>query len=189
MSVHQESLDITKPVEQVENPPDLEYSAVRNDSLAMFGAAIGGAVLGMLLTLLILAIINGGTLSFTGGERLAVFEAQLARIDENVNAVAYNVDVVAQQTAAIQDDVVKSTAAMQGEIESQNVAIAALDQAIVSLDQTRQQFDVFVTALADAMNTVQESMNAVAVDAVAADDAAGSASAGPSPAIQNGIDL
>ena len=73
MSVHQESLEMSKPEERTETAPELEYRAVSHDSLSMFLAAIGGAILGMLLTLLILALINGGTLSFTGGERLAVF--------------------------------------------------------------------------------------------------------------------
>ena len=77
MSVHQESLDMAKPMERAQDPPELEYNTYRHDSLSMFGAAIGGAVLGMLLTLLILAIINGGTLSFSGGERLAVMEASM----------------------------------------------------------------------------------------------------------------
>src|SRR4029078_6337907 len=97
MSVHQESLDMTRPVERAQEPPSLEYNAVRNDSLTMFGAAIGGAILGMLLTLLVLAVINGGTLSLSGGERLDVLEASVARIDENVGAVSHNVDMVAQQ--------------------------------------------------------------------------------------------
>ena len=89
MSVHQESLEMSRPVERVQEPPSLEYNAVRNDSLTMFGAAIGGAVLGMLLTLLVLAVINGGTLSFSGGARLDLLEASVARIDENVGAVSY----------------------------------------------------------------------------------------------------
>jgi hypothetical protein len=78
MSVSHESLDMARPVERSEQPPDLEYNAVRNESLTMFGAAIGGAILGMLLTLLVLAVINGGTLSFSGGERLDVLEASVA---------------------------------------------------------------------------------------------------------------
>ncbi len=102
MSVHNESLDMARPVERAQEPPELEYNAVRNDSLTMFGAAIGGAILGMLLTLLILAVINGGTLSFSGGERLDVLEASVTRIDENVGAVSYNVDVVVEQARTLQ---------------------------------------------------------------------------------------
>src|SRR3954451_9939578 len=101
MSVHQESLDI-RPVERTPEAPSEEYNAVRNDSLTMFGAAIGGAILGMLLTLLVLAVINGGTLSFSGGERLDVLEASVARIDENVGAVSQNVDMVAEQAQSMQ---------------------------------------------------------------------------------------
>src|SRR4051794_41046754 len=101
MSVHQESLDM-RPVEHTQEPPSLEYNAVRNDSLTMFGAAIGGAILGMLLTLLVLAVINGGTLSFSGDQRLDSLEDSVARIDENVGAVSYNVDMVAQQAQTLQ---------------------------------------------------------------------------------------
>ena len=64
MSVHSESLEMTTPDaanQEAESAPELEYKSVRNDSLSMFGAAIGGAILGMLLTLLVLAMINGGT--------------------------------------------------------------------------------------------------------------------------------
>ncbi len=155
MSVHQESLDMTKSVERMEEPPELEYSAVRNDSLAMFGAAIGGALLGMLLTLLVLAILNGGTLSFTGGERLAVFEASLARVDENVGAVSYNVDVVAQQAREIQNQLGQVEAALSQRLDEQDAQIGELGEAIAILDRTRNQFDIFVAALSDALSTMQ----------------------------------
>ena len=64
MSVQHESLDM-KPTERKQEAPELEYKAASQDSLSMFFAAVGGAVLGMLATLLILALINGGKLDFS----------------------------------------------------------------------------------------------------------------------------
>ena len=60
MSVKHESLEM-KPAERKPEAPELEYKAASQDSLSMFFAAIGGAVLGMLATLLVLALVNGGT--------------------------------------------------------------------------------------------------------------------------------
>uniref|UniRef100_A0A540V8W5 SD-repeat containing protein B domain-containing protein n=2 Tax=Litorilinea aerophila TaxID=1204385 RepID=A0A540V8W5_9CHLR len=182
MSVHQESLDMTKSVERMEEPPELEYSAVRNDSLAMFGAAIGGALLGMLLTLLVLAILNGGTLSFTGGERLAVFEASLARVDENVGAVSYNVDVVAQQAREIQSQLGQVEAALSQRLDEQDAQIGELGEAIAILDRTRNQFDVFVAALSDALSTMKSLEAEAAAPAEAAPAPAESAPAEAAPA-------
>jgi uncharacterized protein YukE len=152
MSVHQESLDMARPVERVQEPPSLEYNAVRNDSLTMFGAAIGGAVLGMLLTLLVLAVINGGTLSFSGGERLDLLEASVARIDENVGAVSYNVDLVAQQAQTLQTEV----ATLEGEFTGN---IAELQSAVDTLNRSTNQFTVFLTALDDALSQATEAMD------------------------------
>lgn len=65
MSVHQESLTGNAGgAHQTDEAPELEYAVVEQDSLMMFGAAMGGAVLGTLMTLLILVIINNGTLRF-----------------------------------------------------------------------------------------------------------------------------
>ena len=104
MSVKNESMDI-KSTERKQEAPELEYKAASQDSLSMFFAAIGGAVLGMLATLLILALINGGTLNFIHPERLAVLEQNLTRVNENVGAVSTNVDNVAQQVTAMRSDI------------------------------------------------------------------------------------
>jgi len=150
MSVHSESLEITTPDvprEQFESIPELEYRAARKDSLNMFGAAIGGAVLGMLLTLLVLAMINGGTLSFSGGERLDALEATTARINENVGSVSTNVDIVAEQAALMQ--------AQLGTLESTLTSeLATVNESIVVLEQTRSQFDAFIGAMTSALNEV-----------------------------------
>lgn len=155
MSVHHESLDITRPVEHSQDPPSLEYNAVRNDSLTMFGAAIGGAVLGMLLTLLVLAVINGGTLSFSGGERLDVLEANVARIDENVGAVSYNVDMVAQQAQTLQTQL----ATLEGELGGN---IAELQTAVDTLNRSTSQFGIFLTALDQALSEATAAMEEAA---------------------------
>ncbi|MEZ4830952.1 MAG: hypothetical protein R2873_02935 [Caldilineaceae bacterium] len=73
MSVQQEPMRMNQSTasekkentETHEEPPKLEF-ARSSESLEAFGAALGGAVLGVLATLLILAIINNGTLRFTG---------------------------------------------------------------------------------------------------------------------------
>jgi hypothetical protein len=156
MSVHQESLDMNKPVERIEQAPELEYRAVSHDSLSMFLAAIGGAVLGMLLTLLILALINGGTLSFTGGERLAVFEEKLNAVDNNVNAVSHNVDTVSQQAQAVVSQLNTVESALRAEMAAQGANLGNLDQAVTQLDRTRQQFDLFMGALSQAMSSMQQ---------------------------------
>jgi uncharacterized coiled-coil protein SlyX len=153
MSVHQESLEINKSVEEA---PELEYRTVSHDSLSMFLAAIGGAVLGMLLTLLILALINGGTLSFSGGERLAVFEATLERVNENVGAVSANVDTVSQHAQSLTDQLATIEGSLRAEIAAQGTEMEGISQAVTQLDQTRQQFDLFITALGEAMAAMQE---------------------------------
>lgn len=151
MSVHQESLDMPKPIERAEDAPELEYKAVSHDSLSMFLAAIGGAILGMLLTLLILALINGGTLSFSGGERLTVFESKLQAVDSNVNAVSHNVDAVSQQALALQNQLGAVETALRSEISTQGANVANLSSAIGELDKTREQFNTFIGALGEAM--------------------------------------
>jgi uncharacterized coiled-coil protein SlyX len=155
MSVHQESLEIGKPAERMEEAPELEYRAVSHDSLSMFLAAIGGAILGMLLTLLILALINGGTLSFSGGQRLAVFEATLDRVNQNVGSVSTNVDLVSQQAQAVVDQLSAVEKTLRAEMASQESDIENLNTAVSQLDVTRQQFDLFMGALGQAMSEMQ----------------------------------
>jgi hypothetical protein len=118
----------------------------------MFGAAIGGALLGMAMTLLVLAIVNGGTLRFSGGERLDVLEASVARIDENVGAVSYNVDIVAQQAQALQAQLVALEGDLSNEIAGVNSDVANLQSAVESLNQSASQFTTFLTALDQALS-------------------------------------
>jgi hypothetical protein len=158
MSVHQESLEMNQPVERVQEPPSLEYNAVRNDSLTMFGAAIGGAILGMLLTLLVLAVINGGTLSFSGGERLDVLEASVTRIDENVGAVSYNVDMVAQQAQVLQQQLATLESDLNSEFVAMGGDIEELNGAVETLNASTAQFTIFLNALGEALAEANAAM-------------------------------
>lgn len=166
MSVQQEHLSMsqasqeerTTPEAQTEQPPKLEYSAQNADeSLAAYGAAIGGAVLGVLLTLLVLAVINGGTLRFTNQSSIASLQNGLTRVDENVGAVNHNVEVVAQQLEALQGEtgVLTQIQGNLNEVNStlsdQNIHLSELDDAVATLDVTRKNFDVFTSALAQAL--------------------------------------
>jgi uncharacterized coiled-coil protein SlyX len=194
MSVHQESLDLGKPAERQDEAPELEYRAVSHDSLSMFLAAIGGAILGMLLTLLILALINGGTLSFSGGERLAVFEATLERVNDNVGAVSANVDLVSQQAQALSDQLLAAQETLRAEMAGQDENIASLDAAVSQLDVTRQQFDLFMGALSQAMSDMQTvaPATASAAEPAVAPTAAAPASRAPAlaePAVFNSADV
>lgn len=76
-----------------------------DSSLSMFFAAIGGAVLGMLATLIVLAVINGGTLNFTGTayDSDQQIIAVVDRLVENVGAVSTNLDTLSSITARQQE--------------------------------------------------------------------------------------
>ena len=153
MSVQEESLETTpQAAEATGEAPEEEYSAVRTDSLVMFGAALGGALVGMLLTLMVLALINGGTLNFSGGARqIAAFEANLARINDNVGAISTNVDTVANQANQLGANLDSVQADLQGQLDSQGNEIAGIQDSLDSLDVTQQQFDVFMGALSTAL--------------------------------------
>lgn len=140
MSVHNESLEMGRPVERVQQAPTLEYNTVRNDSLTMFGAAIDGALLGMLLTLLVLAVVNGGTLSFSGGSRLDTLQANVDRINENVGALSYNLDVVSEQART-----------MQTQLATVGQDVEGLSVAVENLNRSSTQFTTFLTALDQAL--------------------------------------
>ena len=150
MSVQHESVGAGKTAERTEAAPELEYRAVSQDSLTMFLAAIGGAILGMLLTLLVLALINGGTLSYAG-DRIKQLESHLQQVDENVGAVSANINIVSEQAAAIQQQLGAVESALRNEIETQGSDLAALNESVTTLNHTREQFDIFVGALTGAL--------------------------------------
>jgi len=162
MTVNNESLDVVKPSEQ-KRAPELEYKAASQDSLSMFAAAIGGAVLGVLATLLILALINGGTLNFIRPERLDVMESNVTRINENLGAVSFNVDTVAQQVTEMRD----SLATAQASLAAQGGSVEEITAAMATLETTRAQFDAFLSVLGQAV----ESANAAGAPVAAAQPA------------------
>lgn len=182
-------------VDSHEEPPKLEF-ARSSESLEAFGAALGGAVLGVLATLLILAIINNGTLRFTGagGESL---RASITRMDENLGAVSHNIDVVAERLAAIEGEG-GALGQVQSSLSSLDASLIALDEQVMAqgiameeLEVTRRNFDTFTAALAQAlgeMNAMQEeaaSAEAAApMEAVAAETAGAEAPAAEAPAAE-----
>ena len=158
MSVQNESLEM-KNSERKTSAPELEYKAASQDSLSMFFAAIGGAVLGMLATLLVLALINGGTLNFTHPERLAVMEASLARVNENVGAVSQNLHTVATQVTDVRDQMASARSEVDTaltQLEQQGASIGDVQSAVTTLALTGQKFDTFVSALDEAIVSMRK---------------------------------
>ena len=156
MSVQNESLDI-KSADRKPEAPELEYKAASQDSLSMFFAAIGGAVLGMLATLLVLALINGGTLNFTHPERLEVMEANLARVSENVGAVSQNIDIVAQQVDEVRTGLASARTQADdalAQLSDQGAGMVAMQSAVDTLAVTGERFDTFVVALEQALSSM-----------------------------------
>jgi hypothetical protein len=171
MSVQNESLEM-KNSEHRPAAPELEYKAASQDSLSMFFAAIGGAVLGMLATLLVLAIINGGTLNFTHPERLAVMEANLARVNENVGVVSQNVDTVASQVTDVRDQLAAARSQVDNtlaQIETQATAVNGLETAVATLAVTGDRFDTFVNALDQALISMRKLEGGAATEATVAE--------------------
>lgn len=146
MSARQDPVSTGKPAESA---PEIEYRTVSTDSLSMFLAAIGGAFLGMLLTLLILALINGGTLRFN-----SELSARVEGIDQNVGAVSDNINIVSERAAALQTQLASVETALRNELDKQNGDVAGMTEAVSQLNQTRQQFNTFMGALAQALSTM-----------------------------------
>ena len=216
MSVQQEHLTM-KPATlsdhaeaQVEKPPKLEYSVKGADeSLEAYISAISGAIIGVLATLLILYILNGGTLRFTNPAKLTAIEASLARVDENVGAVNQNVETVATRLAAmegeagvigqLQTSLTDLDIALKTAMTEQGGRLDSLDESVAALDVTRKNFDTFTAALASALSEMgavsapaTEPINAVeapvadaaAVEVPAADAAAVEAPAADAAAVE-----
>lgn len=167
MSVQQEPLKMSQPTVSdkkdahghVNEPPKLEF-ANSSESLEAFGAALGGAILGVLATLLILAIINNGTLRFSS-TGVAALDAKVTRIDENLGAVNHNVEVVAQRLEAMEVEG-GSIFDLRSSLTSLDTSLATLDEELISqgvqleeLNQTRQNFEAFTAALAAALSDME----------------------------------
>lgn len=146
MSVHHESIKGQGAAGVADEAPELEYNIVRQDSLAMFGAAVGGAILGMLLTLLVLAIVNNGSLRYSSGERLETVEQAFNALSENVNTNTANMNTLGEQFTS-------DLAALSSQREQE---LGEINSSLATLDVTRQQFDTFVGAISQAMSAMEE---------------------------------
>lgn len=162
MGLQKESLNMHKTLDKTDEAPGIEFKPAQHDSLSMFLAALGGATLGVLLTLLILAIINNGTLFFTSNTRLAATEATLSRVNENVDTLSRNLDVMAAEATALRAEVQAAQDALRTELARQEASIAGferdmsgVDEAISALDATSRRFDVFVGALETALQEME----------------------------------
>jgi uncharacterized coiled-coil protein SlyX len=156
MSLQNETLDLHKNADEA---PSLEYRSVGHDSLSMFLAALGGAILGVLLTLLILAIINGGTLTYGGDARLATLEQTISRVDQNLGTLSGNVDTLASELIAVRDGLATTQSQLAAVVASQQTQVAdvtaqieGVNEAITTLDVTRERFDRFLDALSTALS-------------------------------------
>lgn len=170
MSAQPESIGVGNAAARAESAPELEYRMVTHDSLSMFLAAIGGAVLGMLLTLLVLALVNGGTLSFSG-PRITQLEEYVSRVDQNVGSVSANINLVSEQAAAVQQQLGSVETALRNELETQGGNLETLNESVETLQVTRQQFDHFMGALNTALADMQ-AMSPTAAETAASTDAA-----------------
>jgi hypothetical protein len=128
---------------------------------------------------LVLALVNGGTLSFSG-PRITQLEAYVSRVDENVGAVSANINLVSDQAASLQQQLGSVETALRGELAAQGGDLQSLNSSVETLQVTRQQFGVFVDALNSALTDMQAiDPNAPAAGASTTDVAPAVAEAAP----------
>ncbi len=150
---------------QTKHPPELEFSMPEvEESLTAYLSAIGGAVIGLLLTLLVLAIWNGGTLNFTNASKVNALEAGLTDVAADVEMVNANFDSLGQRIVVLEQEA-GAVAALQGSLAAldnslteldrtlndQGIHLGELDSAVADLQVTRRNFDLFTAALAEAL--------------------------------------
>lgn len=150
---------------QTKHPPELEFSMPEvEESLTAYLSAIGGAVIGLLLTLLILAIWNGGTLNFTNTSKVNALQAGLTGVATDLEAVDANVDALGQRLIVLEQEagavaaLQKSLTALDGSLadldqslSDHGIHINELDAAVTDLQTTRRNFDLFTAALSQAL--------------------------------------
>lgn len=157
---------------KVDAPPKLEYNNPGRDSLAMLGAAIGGALLGVFLTLLVLAIVNRGTIRFNSAGQIRAMQETVAAVDQNVGALSANLDTVVARLEGLQGQAdaipglqteisaakteigaaMTQIGAAQETLQAQQSQLGEMNDSIAVLDVGRQKFDVFTGALAGALS-------------------------------------
>lgn len=163
-----------------QQPPELEFNMSESEeSLTAYLSAIGGAVIGLLLTLLVLAIWNGGTLNFTNTSKVDALDATVTRVDENMAAVSTDLETLGERLAALEGEAGalaqlrdslttfdSSLAALDQSLSDQGIHITELDLAVAELQVTRRNFDTFTSALIQVLAEMET--NPTGVDAVAA---------------------
>ncbi len=159
---------------QTKQPPELEFSMPEvEESLTAYLSAIGGAIIGLLLTLLVLAIWNGGTLNFTNISRVNAIQAGLTDVAGDLETMNTNVDalggrliVLEQESgalAALQQslaDLDASLTDLDRTLSDQGIQLTELDGAVNDLQVTRRNFDLFTAALTDALEQMQTGTSA-----------------------------
>ncbi|MDE0198068.1 MAG: hypothetical protein OXK78_07730 [Caldilineaceae bacterium] len=167
---------------QTKQPPELEFSMPEvEESLTAYLSAIGGAIIGLLLTLLVLAIWNGGTLNFTNISRVNALEAGLTDVAGDLETVNTNVDALSERLILLEQeagavvalqksltDLDASLADLDSTLSAQGIRISELDSAVNDLQVTRRNFDLFTAALTDALSQMEASASAAQSDTQAA---------------------
>ena len=163
---------------QTKQPPELEFSMPElEESLTAYLSAIGGAIIGLLLTLLVLAIWNGGTLNFTNISKVNALEAGLTDVASDLDGVNTSVDalgeriVVMEQEAGTVAALQKSLATLDASLtdldsslSEQGIHISELDSAVNDFQVTRRNFELFTAALTEALALMETGTSAAARD-------------------------
>ncbi len=159
---------------QTKQPPELEFSMPEvEESLTAYLSAIGGAIIGLLLTLLVLAIWNGGTLNFTNISKVNALEAGMTDVNANLASVTTNIDALGERlivleqesgaVAALQESLANldtSLTDLNGALTDQGIQLTELDSAVNDLQLTRRNFDLFTAALTDALSQMEAGSSA-----------------------------
>ena len=167
---------------QTKQPPELEFSMPEvEESLTAYLSAIGGAIIGLLLTLLVLAIWNGGTLNFTNISKVNAIDAGLTDVAADLESVNTNVDALGERlivleqesgaVAALQKnlaDLDASLTDLDRTLSDQGIQLSELDSAINDLQVTRRNFDLFTAALTDALTQMEAGASAAQSESGAA---------------------
>lgn len=182
-SLHTESIDDDAESASAEEQSEYEFKISNQDSLILFGVAVGGGVLGVLLTLLLLALINGGTLNFSQVERIAALEAAHEALSGNVEANTQNIDTVANRTTA-------DISALLGTAEQQGGDIDTLTEAVDAMSSTSEDLDILVSALSGALDQI-EAPDSESADSepAAADGAETAVAAAGEPVVESAVSV
>lgn len=159
-----------------QQPPELEFNMSESEeSLTAYLSAIGGAVIGLLLTLLVLAIWNGGTLNFTNTSKVDALDANMTRVDENLAAMSTDLETLGERLAALEGEAGalaqlrdslttfdSSLAALDQSLSDQGIHITELDLAVAELQVTRRNFDTFTSALIQVLAEMETNQTGAA---------------------------